>query len=163
MIPILTTGLASRASSHGRCIIVGRPHAHTGNAANHPATPSLIVKSASAPAAQLGFSLHKHLMLSRQRPHLRGAEAVRADRHSRASSTNSDNLGHERHRTAQAGDTDLGYQTLLNGTLVSNIVIDTTEVATDTIDYVVTDQSGLTATSTRTVLVEAVTAATSTP
>jgi len=34
----------------------------------------------------------------------------------------------------QAGDTNLGYQTFLNGTLVSNIVIDTSEAATDTID-----------------------------
>ena len=43
----------------------------------------------------------------------------------------------------------------LNGTLVSNIVIDTSGVATDTIDYVATDQSGLSATSTRTVIVSA--------
>jgi hypothetical protein len=62
----------------------------------------------------------------------------------------------------QGGDTDLGYQTFLNGTLVSNIVIDTSQVATDTIDYVATDQFGLTATSTRTVIIEAGTAATST-
>jgi hypothetical protein len=62
----------------------------------------------------------------------------------------------------QAGDTNLGYQTFLNGTLVSNIVIDTSQVATDTIDYVATDSAGLTATSTRTVLIEAATAATST-
>jgi hypothetical protein len=50
---------------------------------------------------------------------------------------------------------DLGYRTFLNGTLVSNIVIDTTQVATDTIDYVATDTWGNTATSTRTVIVEA--------
>jgi hypothetical protein len=62
----------------------------------------------------------------------------------------------------QAGDTNLGYQTFLNGTLVSSIVIDTSQVATDTIDYVATDTDGLTATSTRTVLIEAATAATST-
>jgi hypothetical protein len=43
----------------------------------------------------------------------------------------------------------------LNGALASNIVIDTSEVATDTIDYVATDQTGLTSTSTRTVLIEA--------
>jgi hypothetical protein len=49
----------------------------------------------------------------------------------------------------------LGYKTFLNGTLASNIVIDTSQVATDTIDYVVTDTSGLTATSTRTVIIEA--------
>ena len=55
----------------------------------------------------------------------------------------------------QAGDTNLGLKTFLNGTLVSNIVIDTSQVATDTIDYVATDTAGLTATSTRTVLIEA--------
>ena len=55
----------------------------------------------------------------------------------------------------QAGDTNLGLKTFLNGTLVSNIVIDTSQVATDTIDYVATDTDGLTATSTRTVLIEA--------
>jgi len=38
--------------------------------------------------------------------------------------------------------------------VVSNIVIDTTQVATDTIDYVATDQNGLTSTSTRTVIIE---------
>jgi hypothetical protein len=32
----------------------------------------------------------------------------------------------------RAGETNLGYKTFLNGTLVSNIVIDTSEVATDT-------------------------------
>ena len=55
----------------------------------------------------------------------------------------------------QAGDTNLGYQTFLNGTLVSNIDIDTSEAATDTVQYVATDTDGLTATSTRTVLIEA--------
>jgi hypothetical protein len=55
----------------------------------------------------------------------------------------------------QAGDPNLGYQTFLNGTLVSNIVINTSQVATDTIDYVATDTAGLTATSTRTVLIQA--------
>jgi hypothetical protein len=53
--------------------------------------------------------------------------------------------------SGQAGDTNLGYKTFLNDTLVSNIVIDTSEVATDTIDCVATDTAGLTATSTRTV------------
>jgi Chaperone of endosialidase/Domain of unknown function (DUF5011) len=48
----------------------------------------------------------------------------------------------------------LGLKYFLNGTLVSNIVIDTSEVATDTIDYVATDTYGNTATSTRTVVVE---------
>ena len=38
---------------------------------------------------------------------------------------------------------------------MSDIVIDTGHVATDTIDYVATDPNGLTATSTRTVIIEA--------
>jgi hypothetical protein len=64
--------------------------------------------------------------------------------------------------TGQARDTNLGVKTLLNGALTSNIIIDTSEPATDTIAYVVTDSAGLTATSTRTVLIEAAAAATST-
>jgi hypothetical protein len=43
----------------------------------------------------------------------------------------------------------------LNGALVSNIVINTTQAATDTIDYVATDTWGNTATSTRTVIIDA--------
>jgi hypothetical protein len=50
---------------------------------------------------------------------------------------------------------NLGITTFLNGTLVSNIDIDTSEAATDTVQYVATDTDGLTATSTRTVLIEA--------
>ena len=51
-------------------------------------------------------------------------------------------------------DLNLGIKTFLNGALVSNIVLDTSAVATDTIDYVATDGQGLTSTSTRTVVVE---------
>jgi hypothetical protein len=64
--------------------------------------------------------------------------------------------------TDNQGNT-LGYRTFLNGTLTSNIVIDTSQVATDTIDYVATDTTGLTATSTRIVVIEAVPAPTVTP
>jgi hypothetical protein len=53
----------------------------------------------------------------------------------------------------QAGDTNLGLKYF--GALVSNIVLDTSAAATDTIDYVATDTLGNTATSTRTVIVEA--------
>jgi hypothetical protein len=52
-------------------------------------------------------------------------------------------------------DLNLGVQTYLKGTLVPNIIIDTSAAATDTVDYVVTDQNGLTSTSTRTVIIEA--------
>jgi hypothetical protein len=57
--------------------------------------------------------------------------------------------------TGPQGDLNLGIKTFLNGALTSSIVIDTSSVATDTIDYVVTDQNGLSATSTRTVIVTA--------
>ena len=57
------------------------------------------------------------------------------------------------------GDRNLGYKTFLNGALVSNIVLDTSAVATDTIDYVATDTAGNTATSTRTVVIESPAAA----
>ena len=50
---------------------------------------------------------------------------------------------------------DLGYRTFLNSALVSNILIDTSQAATDTIDYVATDTWGNTSTSTRTIVVEA--------
>jgi hypothetical protein len=56
--------------------------------------------------------------------------------------------------TGPANDLNLGIKTYLNGILVSNIVLDTTSAATDTIDYVATDQSGLTSTSTRTVIID---------
>ena len=56
---------------------------------------------------------------------------------------------------------DLSFRTFLNGVLSGNIVIDTSAMATDTIDYVATDTWGNTATSTRTVIVEAM--ATSSP
>jgi len=57
--------------------------------------------------------------------------------------------------TGPQADLNLGIKTYLNGALESGIALDTSVVATDTIDYVVTDQSGLTATSTRTVIIEA--------
>jgi hypothetical protein len=63
--------------------------------------------------------------------------------------------------TGPQADLNLGIQTFLNGVLASNIVLDTNAVATDTIDYVVTDAQGLTSTSTRTVVVQA--AASSSP
>lgn len=52
-------------------------------------------------------------------------------------------------------DHNLGYKTYLNGVLVSSIIIDTSTSTTDTIDYVATDNAGNTATSTRTVIIEA--------
>ena len=57
--------------------------------------------------------------------------------------------------TAPQADLNLGIKTYLNGTLTSNIVIDTSQAATDTIDYVAADPSGLTSTTTRTIIVEA--------
>jgi hypothetical protein len=57
--------------------------------------------------------------------------------------------------TGPTADLNLGIQTCLNGTKMTPVLIDTSEAPTDTIDYVATDQSGLTATSARTVLIEA--------
>jgi hypothetical protein len=56
--------------------------------------------------------------------------------------------------TGPQADLNLGIQTYLNGVLENPIEIDTSAAATDTIDYVATDQNGLTSTSTRTVVVE---------
>jgi hypothetical protein len=58
--------------------------------------------------------------------------------------------------TGPQADLNLGISTYVNGTAISPVEISTTGAATDTISYVVTDQSGLTATSTRTVIVEQV-------
>jgi hypothetical protein len=56
--------------------------------------------------------------------------------------------------TGPQADLNLGIKTFVNGTLMPEITVDTSTVATNTIDYVVTDQSGLTATSTRTVIIQ---------
>jgi hypothetical protein len=60
--------------------------------------------------------------------------------------------------TAPDADKNLGIKTFLNGKLVSDIAIDTSAAATDTIDYVATDPIGATATSTRAVIVGAASA-----
>jgi hypothetical protein len=56
--------------------------------------------------------------------------------------------------TGPQSDLNLAIKTFLNGQLVPNIVLDTSEAATATIDYVATDGAGLTSTSTRTVIIE---------
>ena len=56
--------------------------------------------------------------------------------------------------TGPQADLNLGITTYVNGVLENPIMIDTSQVATDTIDYVATDQSGLTSTTTRTVIIE---------
>jgi hypothetical protein len=55
--------------------------------------------------------------------------------------------------TSPQADLNLGLKTFLNGQLVSTVVLDTSAEATDTIDYVATDQSGNTSTSTRTIII----------
>ncbi|MDR3571053.1 MAG: tail fiber domain-containing protein [Candidatus Pacebacteria bacterium] len=57
--------------------------------------------------------------------------------------------------TGPVGDLNLDIHTFVNGIKSEPVQIDTTQVATDTIDYVVTDQNGITSTSTRTVIVAA--------
>jgi hypothetical protein len=57
--------------------------------------------------------------------------------------------------TGPQADLNLGIHTYVNGIATSPVQIDTTEAATDTIDYVVTDGAGNTSTSTRTVIIQA--------
>jgi Chaperone of endosialidase len=57
--------------------------------------------------------------------------------------------------TGPQADLNLGIRTFLNGFAMSPAQLDTSQAATDTIDYVATDQNGLAATSTRTVLIVA--------
>jgi len=57
--------------------------------------------------------------------------------------------------TGPTADLNLGIETFVNCVTRSPVEIDTSQEATDTIDYVVTDQNGQTATSTRTVIIEA--------
>jgi hypothetical protein len=56
--------------------------------------------------------------------------------------------------TGPQADLNLGITTYVNGTPMNPVQIDTSTVATDTIAYVATDQSGLTSTSTRTVIIQ---------
>jgi hypothetical protein len=49
---------------------------------------------------------------------------------------------------------DLSYRTFINGVLSGNMLLDTSQIAKDTIDYVAIDTWGNTATSTRTIIVE---------
>jgi hypothetical protein len=55
--------------------------------------------------------------------------------------------------TASQHDLNLGIHLYVDGTPESAVQVDTTKPGTHTVDYVVTDQRGLTATSTRTVIV----------
>ncbi len=56
--------------------------------------------------------------------------------------------------TAPDADKNLGILTFLNGSKVDAIQLDTSTTSTNTIDYVVTDQFGTTATATRTLIVK---------
>jgi hypothetical protein len=56
-------------------------------------------------------------------------------------------------------DLNLGITTYVNGAPMNPIQVDTSTVATGTIDYVATNQNGLTSTSTRTVIIEPAAAA----
>jgi len=57
---------------------------------------------------------------------------------------------------------DLSYRIFINGMLSGNILIDTSQATTDTIEYVATDTWGNTSTSTRTVMVGAAASSSST-
>jgi Domain of unknown function (DUF5011)/Chaperone of endosialidase len=56
--------------------------------------------------------------------------------------------------TGPEQDLNLGLTTYVNGTEMNPVQLDTSAAATDTIDYVATDQNGLTSTSSRTVIVQ---------
>jgi hypothetical protein len=56
--------------------------------------------------------------------------------------------------TGPTADLNLGITTYVNGAETDAVQIDTSAAATDTIDYVATDQNGLTSTSSRTVIIE---------
>jgi hypothetical protein len=49
---------------------------------------------------------------------------------------------------------DLSYRTFINGVLSGNILIGTSQLATDTLDYVATDTWGNTSTSTRIIIID---------
>jgi hypothetical protein len=55
--------------------------------------------------------------------------------------------------TGPQSDLNLGIHTFVDGIATDPVVIETTSSGTHSIDYVVTDQNGLTATTTRTVIV----------
>jgi Domain of unknown function (DUF5011) len=57
--------------------------------------------------------------------------------------------------TGPQADLNLGIMTYVNGVDTDPVEIDTSTAATDTIDYVATDQNGLASTSTRTVIIQA--------
>jgi len=57
--------------------------------------------------------------------------------------------------TGPQADLNLGITTYVNGSEMNPVQIDTSAAATDTIGYVATDQNGLSATSTRIVVIEA--------
>jgi hypothetical protein len=57
--------------------------------------------------------------------------------------------------TGPLADLNLGISTFVNGTAMNPVQLDTSTAATDTIAYVATDQSGLTSTTTRTVIIQA--------
>lgn len=56
--------------------------------------------------------------------------------------------------TGPQADLNLGIHTYVNGAPLSPGQIDTSQAATDTVDYIVTDQNGLTSTSTRIVIIQ---------
>ena len=57
--------------------------------------------------------------------------------------------------TGPQADLNLGIKTFVNNQPMTPVLIDTSAAATDTIDYVLTNQNGFTSTSTRTVIIQA--------
>jgi hypothetical protein len=103
-------------------------------------SPSLIQISDATPPAISGTSTPPSITIAGNNP----ATIHVGDTYNDLGATAKDSVGH-----------DLGLKYFLNGALVSNIVIDTSSVATDTIEYVATDSAGNSATSTRVLIIEA--------
>jgi hypothetical protein len=108
-------------------------------AANPSAGPQVNI-SAGAPPVISGTSTPPSINIQGSNP----AAINVGDTYTDLGAIVTDNQGH-----------DLSYRTFINGVLSGNILIDTSQVATDTIDYVASDTWGNTSTSTRAVIIEA--------
>jgi len=135
------SGLADSFTTKQLCVDKsdGTPICITGDqlAAVVSATPTVEV-SAPSPIVISGTSTPPSITVEGDNP----AIIHIGDTYTDPGAIVTDSLGH-----------DLSYRAFVNGVLSGNILVDTSEVATDTIDYVATDTWGNVATSTRTVIV----------
>jgi len=143
------SGFADSFTTKQLCVdkVDGTPVCITGDqlAAVVSASPSVPV-SAPSPIVISGTSTPPSITIEGDNP----AIVQIGDTYTDPGAIVIDSLGH-----------DLSYRDFVNGVLSGDIVIDTSQVATDTIDYVATDAWGNIATGTRTVVIVA--SASSTP